>query len=34
MQLDKIDHLVLTVKDIEVSCDFYASARSEIRTKI
>lgn len=24
MQIDAIDHLVLTVKDIEASCDFYS----------
>jgi len=24
MQVDRIDHLVLTVRDVEVTCDFYA----------
>lgn len=24
MQIDRIDHLVLTVRDIEATCDFYA----------
>ena len=26
MKLDRIDHLVLTVRDIEVTCDFYVRA--------
>jgi catechol 2,3-dioxygenase-like lactoylglutathione lyase family enzyme len=25
MQIDRIDHLVLTVKNIDATCDFYAS---------
>ncbi len=24
MQIDRIDHLVLTVRDVEATCDFYA----------
>ena len=24
MRLDRLDHLVLTVRDIEITCDFYA----------
>jgi catechol 2,3-dioxygenase-like lactoylglutathione lyase family enzyme len=26
MQIDSLDHLVLTVKDIDATCDFYARA--------
>jgi catechol 2,3-dioxygenase-like lactoylglutathione lyase family enzyme len=26
MNIDRIDHLVLTVRDIDVTCDFYANA--------
>ncbi len=26
MHIDRIDHLVLTVRDTEITCDFYAKA--------
>lgn len=31
MQIDRIDHFVLTVKDIAVTCDFYERALGMVR---
>ena len=31
MQIDRIDHLVLTVQDIDKTCDFYLIVRANGR---